>query len=564
MSIVLRPYQKSVLRDVSGHYQSGLLGVLLQMATGAGKTRTAAYMVDKYASTGRQVLWVVHREELLMQAAMVFAEQGVPHTLVCASSSERAIKAQEFREFGRSWVAPGSMVIVASIQTIVRRLDVLPWLQPSQIVADECHLSLSVSWRRVLAHWPEARLLGLSATPVRLDRQSFARPEGGLYDAMVCGPKVSDLIAWGNLARYDAYHPDLELVQGVADLKKLKGGDYDAQELEKELDAPKVYGDVVEHYRTYSHGKPAIAFCPTVASAEKFAEAFRAAGYRAIALDGDTDDSVRRQSLLKLGTGEIDVVTSVSILVEGTDVPYATTAILLRKTQSLSLYLQAVGRVLRPHPDKDKAIILDCVGVIEEHGLPHWDIPWSLSPPARKAKRMKDDDDEPDVLVKKCPKCKRYHEPGEKKNDQGHEMCPHCDYVYPIKERREMEQVDGGLRLIDQSEDERLRRQKRALQGQAKTVDQLIAQGMGRVRAMKIVSAREKTDALRNAVIDNLEAARKRSGLTCKEEFGVTLTEVGRMKPKDLKALMERTAQPLVVGEAANDNQPSGGLFGAA
>lgn len=541
--IQLRPYQKAVVRDISAHYQAGLQGVLLQLATGGGKTRTAAYIVEKYASTGRQVLWLVHREELLMQSALVFAEQGVPHTLICSTSSERAIKAQEFREHGRSWVQPGAMVIVASIQTIVRRLDVLPWLQPSQIVADECHLSLAASWRRVLDHWPEARLLGLSATPQRLDRQSFARPDGGLYDVMVRGPSVAELIGWGNLAKYDAYRPDVHLVEGVADLTKEKGKDYDAQELEKELDGPKVYGDVVEHYRAYSHGLPAIAFCPTVATAEKFAQAFRDAGYRAIALDGATDDVVRRQALLKLGTGELDVVTSVSILVEGTDVPFATTAILLRKTKSLALFLQAVGRVLRPHPDKPKAIILDCVGVIEEHGLPHWDREWSLQPPERKKKRAANDNEGPDVVARACPSCRVYHEPAP--------VCPQCGHVYPVRERREMEQVDAGLRLIDQAEDERLRRQKRIMQGQAKTVDQLIAQGMKRSQAIKIVAAREAKDALIAAVLDGLEAARQRSGRPPWEEFGVSLHDVRRMKPKELRELLARVAPPLVVSAAA-------------
>ena len=529
--ITLRNYQKAVVRDVSMHYQAGLLGVLLQMATGAGKTRTAAYIVDKYASTGRQVLWLVHREELLMQAALVFAEQGVPHTLICATSSERAIKAQEFREHGRSWVQPGAMVVVASIQTIVRRLDALPWLQPAQIVADECHLSLAASWRRVLAHWPDARLLGLSATPQRLDRQSFARADGGLYDVMVRGPSPADLIAWGNLARYDAYRPDVHLMEGVADLSKMKGGDYDTHELEKELDGPKVYGDVVAHYKNYSHSRPAIAFCPTVASAEKFAQAFRDAGYRAIALDGATDDVVRRQALLKLGTGELDVVTSVSILVEGTDVPFATTAILLRKTQSLALYLQAVGRVLRPHPDKEKAIILDCVGVIEEHGLPHWEREWSLQPPDKKKKRAANDNDGPDVVARVCPACRAYHEPAP--------VCPRCGHEYPVKARREMEQVDAGLKLIDQAEDERLRRQKRALQGQAKTVEQLIGQGIGRQRAMKIVAAREAKDALVAAVLEGLQAARLRSGRDSMQEFGVGLHDIRRLKPKDLRSLLE-------------------------
>lgn len=541
--ITLRQYQKAVVREISTHYQAGLKGILLQLATGGGKTRTAAYIVDKYAKTGRQVLWLVHREELLMQSALVFSEQGVPHTLICAASTERAIKAQEFREHGRSWVAPGSMVIVASIQTIVRRLDAMPWLQPSQIVADECHLSLAASWRRVLEHWPDARLLGLSATPSRLDRQSFARADGGLYDVMVTGPTVSDLISWGNLASYDAYRPDVHLVEGVADLTRVKGGDYDSHELEKELDAPRVFGDVVAHYKTYSDGLPAIAFCPTVASAEKFAQAFRDAGYRAQSLDGGTDDVVRRQTLLKLGAGEIDVVTSVSILTEGTDVPFATTAIMLRRTKSLALYLQAVGRVLRPHPDKPKAIILDCVGVIEEHGLPHWERQWSLTPPDRKAKRAANDDDTPDVVARVCPACRRYHEPAP--------VCPHCAHEYPVKARREMEQVDAGLTLVTEADEERIRRQKRAMQGQAKTVGDLVAQGIGRSRAVKIVAAREAKQELQSAVLAGLEAARKRSGRTTWQEFGVSLADVGRMKPKDLRALLGRCAAPLTVGVAA-------------
>lgn len=559
--IQLRPYQTQMVRDVSNHYLAGIKGVLLRCPTGGGKTRTASYIVEKYTTTNRQVLWLVDQEELLDQAAMTFAEYGIEHCLVCSAATERAIKAHQFLEFGRSFVKPGAMAVIASVQTLVRRLDgpqwhkdwTMAWLNPFQIIPDECDLSLATTWRRVIGYWPEARLMGLTATPIRMDRQSFARHEGGLYDVMVKGPDEAWLIDNGFLAHYDAYHPDLELVQGVADLTKRKGDDYDPQELEKELDAPKVYGDVVEHYKNYSMGKPAIAFCPTVASAEKFAHAFREAGFRAQALDGMTDDGVRRRAVKALGCGEMDVLTGVGLLVKGVDIPYATTAIWLRRTKSLRIFMQGTGRVLRTHPDKDKAIILDCVGVIEEHGLPHWEREWSLSPPARKARRAANDNEEPEVLVKKCPKCKRYHKPGEKHNEEGQEVCPHdgCDYVYPVKERREMEQVDAGLRLVDQEEDERLRRQKRAIQGQAKTVDQLIATGMGRIRAMKIVSAREKTDALRNAIIDNLEAAKKRSGLTTHQEFGVTLAQVGRMKPKDLKALLERTAQPLVVTDAA-------------
>lgn len=545
MTIALRPYQMSVARQVSVHYQSGVNAVLLQLPTGAGKTRTAAYIVEKYTSTGRIVLWLVHREELLMQAAMTFAEYGVEHHMVCAASSERAIKAQQFREHGRSFVKHGARLVIASIQTIVRRLDGLEWLKPNQIIADECHLSLAATWRRVLAHWSDARLLGLTATPWRLDGQSFAKADGGLYEALVLGPQPSDLIEWGNLAKYDAWGPPLDLVQGVADLNKRKGGDYSAEELEKELDAPKVYGDVVEHYRRFSDGKPAIAFCPTVRTAENFAEAFRAAGYRAVALDGQTDDGLRRRSLQQLGNGELDVVTSVSILVEGTDVPYATTALLLRRTESLSLYLQAVGRVLRPHPLKERAILLDFVGVIDRHGLPDEERAWSLN--GKPVREKAANDNEPEVHLRTCPQCSCIHIPAPVcPNQNKHDTGEPCGYVYPVAERREAEKIDCDLQKIDKDELERRRRLMRAMQGQAQTVDDLVHQmGMSRGRAQKIVAARAAKAATLDVIMDGIEAVKASTGQGPFQAFGATLGAIRKMKPKELRELQARVEQRL-------------------
>lgn len=540
----LRPYQVAVVREISAAFQAGLLGVLMQSATGSGKTRTAEYIVQRFATTGRQCLWTVHREELLMQAAMVFAEHGIPHRLICSTSSSRAIQAQQFREHGRSFVQAGAQVIIGSIQTIVRRLDDMPWLGPDLIVPDEAHLSLNATNRRIIGHLvarrdarlqaelgevPTARrtrVLGLTATPQRLDRQSFAREDGGLYDAIVRGPSVRELMDWGSLARYRAFAPPLELVAG-ADLGKRRGGDYDAHELERELDGPRVYGDVVEHYRTHSHGKPAIGFCPTVASAERFAAAFRAAGYRAIALDGQTDDAVRRRSLQQLGRGELDVVMSVSILVEGTDVPYATTALLLRRTESVALYLQAVGRVLRPHPDKSHAILLDFVGVIARHGLPDEDREWSLKPPERRS-RAASSPQEPGIdTVANCPRCRAYHLPGP--------VCPHCGHEYPRAARREAQQVDTDLVEITEAEAERMRQARRIAQGQARTVPELIAQGISRGRAIKIVQAREAKTHLVGELLDAVQA----SGMPAWRACGLTTAQISRAKPAELKSALE-------------------------
>ena len=554
--ISLRGYQKSVAREVSIHYQAQVLAVLLQMATGAGKTRTAAYIVSQFVRTGRQCLWTVHREELLMQAAMTFAEYGIKHRLICAESSARAIKAQQFREYGRTFVDPDALVVIGSIQTIVRRLDEkLPWLDPDLIVPDEAHLSLNATNRRIIGHLSEQRekrrasdpsiaptkLLGLTATPKRLDRQSFARKDGGLYDVMVKGPSPKQLMEWGNLAQYKAYGPPVHFAVG-ADLGKRKGGDYDAEELEKELDAPQVYGDVVEHYRTLAHGTPAIGFCPTVATAEKFAQAFRDAGYRAVALDGQTDDTVRRNSLLQLGRGELDVVMSVSILVEGTDVPYATTALLLRKTESVSLLLQAVGRVLRPHPKKKHAILLDFVGVLLRHGPPDMDREWTLeAEKASKAEKAANDNDPGVESLMCCPKCHQYHLPAPACPNEDFEGTGEpCGHVYPVKERRELVVGDGQLRALSQADfEEAQRRQKRAMQGQAKSREQLIAQGISPRRADIIIASREKKDAAVGAVMDHLARIKKQTGQGPHQVLGVTLGDIRRAKPKQLAEMLD-------------------------
>lgn len=539
--ISLRDYQKGVVREVSDHYQSGLKAVLLQMPTGAGKTRTAAYIVRVYAKTNRQVLWLVHREELLLQAAMTFAEYGIPHRLVCAASSERAIKVQEHKEFGRSLVDNTSTVVVASIQTIVRRLDSLSWLQPEQIVADECHLSLAATWRKVLAKWADARLLGLTATPWRLDKQSFARADGGLYDAIVLGPQPADLIDWGNLADYRLFQPPVQF--SLLDKIGMKGGDYDTKELEKEF-SNVVYGDVVGHYRKYSHGKPAIAFCPTVKIAEETAQAFREAGYRAICLDGNTDDIIRRTSLQQLGRGELDVVTSVSILVEGTDVPFATTAILLRKTQSLSLYLQAVGRVLRAHPDKPFAIILDCVGVSDMHGWPDDYREWALNGTVkRRKKRNAANDDGPDELIRECPECYAKHEPKPK--------CPVCGHVYTAKERPRPKVIDADLveadRRARREEQERIRQEQMAKQrqeqAQADTVEELMARlGYSRGRAEAVVKAREEKAGLQDALRQAIKGWHDRHKGSIKATFGIYTSDIGKLKPKELRQLLQDVA----------------------
>ena len=454
-------------------------------------TRTAGYMVGRWNERGDQTLWLVHRQELLMQAAMTFAEYGIEHRLVCSASDERAIKVQQFREFGRSYVKHDSLAVIGTIQTVSRHLDRLTWLQPAMIVADECHLSMAAGWVKVLTHWPKAKLLGLTGTPQRLDGKALGVSQGGLYEELILGPSVGEMIDNGYLAPYRLWRPNVHL--NPVDLK-MKGKDYDSETLEKELEGPVIFGDVIGHYRKYAHGTPAIGFCPTVASAAHFAEAFRNAGYRAVHIEGETDNALRRNVLADLGKGQIDVVFNCGILTEGTDIPLATTAIMLRRTLSLSMYLQSVGRVLRTHPSKDYARIIDCVGVSLLHGYPDDEREWSLDGKPKK----KGGEGEKEITLVRCPSCWEEHLP--------RKTCPACGHNYgedtgsgEVNPLGKMQQVDAELVEVDEEQRKAEQREKRVKIGRARTLDELKAVaaelGYSQGWAYKIFEARGKQAA---------------------------------------------------------------------
>jgi len=496
----LRDYQKEVVRQISKAYQDDQhKGVILRMETGAGKTKTAAYIVERYASTQRQVLWLVHREELLLQAAMTFAEIGVHHRMICAKSSERAAKAEQFREFGHSYVNDAAYVIVCSVQTLVRRLDQVSWLNPSQIIADECHLSLNKTFRTIIAHFPEARLLGLTATPAREDGQSFDRSQGGLYDDMIEGPSMSWLIENGMLCDYQIYAPPIQL--DMSKKVRTKGGDYDAKDLAAQFDKPVIFGDVVEHYRKYAHKLPAIGFCPTIEIADKFTDEFKKAGYNAVSLNGNTDDVARRRALKGLENGTVDIVMSVDILIEGTDVPLATVAICLRRTKSVRIYKQSIGRVLRPHPNKSHAIIFDFVGLTELHGYPDDEREWGLDGRVKRKRKESEADEEPEIKILSCPKCFAKHKP--------EPTCPRCGHEYTPKERAEIKVVEGALSVISNEErmarraqieqEKRIQQYERKTQeGQCKTYDDFYQLGVSRGYQFPAAWAKKRMQARAN------------------------------------------------------------------
>lgn len=416
--ITLRPYQQRVIDESRAAYARRLRAVLMCMPTGAGKTVTASTVVHGASAKGNVTWWLVHRRELLAQASQTFHALGIPHGTVSAGHVSN----------------PHATVQVASVQTIVRRLDQLP--APDLMVFDECHHIGSDSWSTLFHHFPRARVLGLTATPWRLDGQGL----GNWFEEMVLGPSTGELIAEGSLSRFRLFapaQPDLSAIGTV-------GGDFKKGALAAAMDKPQIVGDAIGHYRRLCAGKRAVAFAAGVENSKHIAAQFREAGISAEHVDGSMSPEERDAAVARFRVGETLVLSNADLFGEGFDVPAIEAAILLRPTKSLSLHLQQVGRALRPAPGKDEAIILDHAGNSLLHGLPDDDREWSLADRERKSRAAPSE-----LPVRQCEECFFVYRPAPK--------CPQCGHAVEVK-AREIEVVEGTLQEVQKAAEQRVRR----------------------------------------------------------------------------------------------------------
>jgi len=433
----LRDYQNDLIKILREAYAEGSRWPLVALATGGGKTIIFCHVAQGAVQRGNRVLILVHRVELLKQCSRALTALGVPHGLIAPG-------------FSRSRDA----VQVGSIQTVARRLAEID--PPDLIVMDEAHHACAGSWATVRAAWPDARGLGVTATPIRLDGRGL----GEVFDRLLPGMSTAELTRRGFLSPCVVYAPPM-----VADLAglRMQAGDFARGEMGRRVDRPSITGDAMEHYARICPHVPAIAFCASVEHAEHVAAQFSAAGFTARSIDGSMEDAKRAEAIADLGAGRMDVLTSCDIVSEGTDIPIVGAAILLRPTQSLGLYMQQVGRVLRPAPGKTRAVILDHVGNVMRHGLPEEEREWSLA--GRPKKRKGPHDDEEELKIRACPKCYAAHAPAPK--------CPYCGHVYEVL-ARVIEQVAGELAVLDQAALTAHRAARKA-QAAAKTLEELRA-----------------------------------------------------------------------------------------
>lgn len=433
----LRLHQVKAIDDLRAAYRAGHRAPALVMATGGGKTHTAAVIIRDALAKGRTVWFLAHLREILDATSAKLTAERIQHGYIMAGRPD----------------APDLPVQVVMVQTAARRLG--RYRKPDLIVIDECHLAVADTYQRVINDAGRPYLLGLTATPVRLDGRGL----GEMFDVLVPSCTTAELIEQQLLVPIRYFAPSRPDLEGV----RLVAGEYAQGLLADRMNRPSITGDAIEHYRRLAHGRPAVVFATSIRHAMDVADQFAQAGYRAVAIGGHTPEAERREALHGLNAGDLDVVVNCQLWVAGVDAPGIGAVILLAPTKSLTKYLQSIGRGLRIAPGKRELIVLDHAGNAFEHGLPTEPRGWTLEG-ARKRHREPGEDV---PTVRQCARCFYVYEPAPE--------CPSCGHVNPRKLSK-LEQRAGELAELQE-----VKRKQRDEVRQARTVEALkkIAQERG-------------------------------------------------------------------------------------
>lgn len=416
----LRSYQSDVIDRLRASVNAGKRAPLLVAPTGSGKTVMAAAIIQGAVGYKQSVLFLAHRRELVHQAHQKLFEAGVDAGVILAGHPPR----------------PGAAVQVASVATLWRRAvrgSAMSMPPANLILIDEAHHARSTTYRRIVAAYPNAIVIGLTATPCRADGRGL----GMVFDDLVEAPSVSELVAGGFLVPTKVYAPDRPDLAGV----KTSRGDYVEKQLAETMDQPKLVGSIAEHWLRLAPDRKTVLFATGVAHSLHCRDELRRGGAMAEHIDGGTPVEEREAILAAFSKGSVDVICNAMVLTEGWDCPDASALIMARPTKSISLYRQMLGRVMRPAPGKLDALILDHAGAVFEHGLPEEPIAWTLDPDSRAERPMQTARASGTApALNDCPECHSVRRAGS--------ACPACGWR-PRRRAEAFEVEDGQLGRVD-------------------------------------------------------------------------------------------------------------------
>lgn len=398
---VLRKYQDRALERVAEAWRRGARSLLLVSPTGSGKTVIAAEMIRRTNANGRRVIFLAPRRELIDQASRKLSDLGVNHGIILAGDRRSNLSA---------------LTQVASIDTLRVRINRLSLLDPALVVVDEAHLVVTQVRERLLKRWPDAWRVGLTATPCRKDGRGLSL----LFDELIEVATPAELTTAEHLvpARYYSLsEPDLRRV-GIL------GGDYHLGELEQAMH--KLVADVPSTLLSRAADRRSVVFAVNVRHSIAIRDVLLRAGVAAEHVDGATPLAQREAIFRRFRSGETQVLCNCQVATIGFDLPEIDCVVLCRPTKSLALYLQMLGRGLRPARDKGKVdcLVLDHSGCVHRLGFATDDRQWSLEGHADLATTRRERERNAGA-EQTCPECSCIY--------SGGRQCPSCGFnVEPV------------------------------------------------------------------------------------------------------------------------------------
>lgn len=431
-----RPYQALIKQESYNAWDAGHRNIFWRMPCGSGKTHTFTSLIAEH---GEPSVCVAHRDKLIAQTSCDLANKGVRHNIIGNRDAIRAVIALHVKQFGRSYYDRNSKNHVASVDTLVKHTPAA-WMKSIRyLVQDEGHHCLAANkWGRVAKLFPQARGLYPTATPYRPDGAGLGRASDGVGDILLHGPSEKELIDQGFLADYRIFCPPNTI--DLSNVNITATGDYSPQKLRSAVHKSQITGNVVRDYLRFASGKLGLTFAVDIEAAIEIAQAYNDAGVPAAVITSNTDIMVRYELMRQFEARALLQLVSVDILGEGTDIPAVEVISMARPSGSLVVVVQQMSRPLRPHPSKDRAIIIDHVGNVMRHGLPDSPRIYTLDPRERKGKS----DKENAVNIRTCsnPACLSPYLSYRLR-------CPECGFKPTPSSRASIEEVDGDLIELD-------------------------------------------------------------------------------------------------------------------
>jgi DNA repair protein RadD len=423
----LRPYQSDVLAEVEQVIDAGQRRIILVAPTGAGKTIIASAIINDAQAKDLRVLMLAHTREIIRQTSTKLFEHSIKHGIIQAGFMTR----------------PDEAVQVASVQTLwTRAMTGRMELPPADLlIIDEAHHCPANTYRKIIDAYPQAVLLGLTATPCRGDGRGL----GGIFDTIIECPQVAELIEQKYLVRTRVFAPVDPDLKGV----ETRVGDYVESQLAERMDRANLVGDIISHWHRYGEKRKTVCFAVNVQHSLHIRDEFIKSGVSAAHVDGTMPKTERDAVLARLASGDISIIANCMVLTEGWDMPEVSCCILARPTRKMGLFRQMVGRVLRPAPGKVNAIVLDHSGAVFRHGFVEDRVEWTLDPEKRAASPTHAPRLERGYCSRllECSSCGSMRVAGE--------ACQHCGFL-PQRPAKAVVFADGDLALVD--------RQRRAAQ----------------------------------------------------------------------------------------------------